>query len=63
MKKKVSQKSMIRKHLEEGKSLTPLEALHMFGSFRLAAHIHTLREEGMNIVTDESEGYAKYSLL
>lgn len=43
----------IRAYLLEGKSITPLEALNMFGCFRLAAVIFTLREEGLPIVTEK----------
>lgn len=44
-----SQNHRIRKYLESGKSLTALDALHQFGTFRLGARIHNLKSEGMNI--------------
>ena len=44
-----SQKAMIRAHLLDGKSITPLEALNNFGSLRLSAIIFRLREEGLPI--------------
>lgn len=44
-----SQKAMIRAHLLDGKSITPLEALNKFGSLRLSAIIFRLREEGLPI--------------
>lgn len=46
-----TQKAQIRKYLKAGKRLTPLEALQMFGCFRLAAVVFTLKEEGLPIVT------------
>ena len=39
------------KHLEENKKINPLEALNLYGSFRLGAIIHTLRQEGYDIET------------
>lgn len=48
-----SQKAMIRAHLIDGKSITPLEALNKFGSLRLSAIIFRLREEGLPIVTEK----------
>ena len=48
-----SQKAMIRAHLLDGKSITPLEALNKFGSLRLSAIIFRLREEGLPIVTEK----------
>ena len=44
-----SQNARIKKHLESGKSLTALDALHSFNCFRLGARIHSLKAEGMNI--------------
>lgn len=63
-----TQLANIRKHLNEGKSITALEALNLYGCFRLSAHIHTLRhEEGMNIATEwvvkNRKRFAKYSLV
>lgn len=59
---------MVARHLQEGKSITPLEALTMYGAFRLSAIIFDLKnEEGMDIRTDmvtddEGRRYARYSL-
>lgn len=47
-----SQNKAIRKHLESGKSITPLEALHSFGCFRLGARIHDLKAQGMKIKSE-----------
>jgi hypothetical protein len=62
-----TQKEEIKKYLEKGNSITPIEALVKFGSFRLAAVIWDLREEGMTILTETVDGpknkYAKYRLI
>jgi len=51
-------------HLQSGGSLTPRDALNLFGSFRLAAHIESLRKDGHNIfthmVSENGKKYAKY---
>lgn len=49
----VSQKSMVRAWLLKGYTITPLEALHRFGTLRLSAIIFVLREEGLPIVTEK----------
>ena len=46
-----SQCAKIRYWLESGNTLTSIEALQMFGCFRLASRIHDLREQGLNIGT------------
>jgi hypothetical protein len=43
---------MIRRHLERGESLTPRDALTLYGCARLAARIHDLRQEGLPIESD-----------
>tara|TARA_R100000353_G_scaffold32477_1_gene26263 strand:- start:438 stop:668 length:231 start_codon:yes stop_codon:yes gene_type:complete len=62
-----SQSAMILNFLENGGSLTPIEALEKFKCFRLAARINDLREAGHNINTeifkdDNGKSYAVYSL-
>ena len=47
-----SQKTMIRQHLLEGKSITQLDALKLYGCLRLSAIIFDLRDEGLDIVTE-----------
>lgn len=54
-------------HLERRKSISPMEALTVYGTSRLAAAIHKLREAGYDIVTslqedDVGHRYARYSL-
>lgn len=64
----MTQKEAIRRHLESGRSITPLEALHEYGTIRLGAHIHELRKEGMRIRTImrrsfNGRTYAEYVLM
>ena len=47
-----SQGKQILKYLQEGHSLTPLDALKKFGCFRLGARIWDLKDKGYNIRTD-----------
>jgi hypothetical protein len=62
-----SQNVRVKDYLEEGNKLTPIEALDKFGSFRLAAIIHDLRKEGMNILshmhTHSGKKYAVYQYV
>ena len=54
MKKMLTKKQRVLKYLVENKQgITPLEALRMFGSFRLGAIIFDLRKEGYNIITED----------
>lgn len=63
-----TQKDKILDYLMEGHSLTPLEALNLFGTLRLGARIADIRSEGYIVYTamvkDERTGkrYAQYSL-
>ena len=62
-----TQKSIVRQHLLDGNSITPLEALKLCGSLRLSAIIFKLREDGLPIVTEKiqvspKKRVAKYSL-
>ena len=62
-----TQKDKVKEYLQSGKSITPIDALEMFGCFRLGAHIFTLREEGMPIKTEfvtnrYKTKFAKYTL-
>ena len=51
MTKKMTQNSLILKHLQENKKINPLEALNLYGCFRLGARIYNLKQEGHNIET------------
>ena len=63
--KKKSKQSKVLAHLVSGKSITPIEALELYGSFRLGALIFNLRADGHNIKTDliKGTGHAKYSYV
>ena len=63
------QRDAIKNHLKRGLSLTPLEALRLYGCFRLAAVVYTLKYDyGMNIKTEmvsnphTGKKFARYSL-
>ena len=64
---KIKQVTNITNHLLSGRAITPIEALNLYGCFRLAAHIHVLRNEGMDIRTEMIQGtqnrYASYTLI
>lgn len=47
-----TQCKQIAAHLEGGNTITALEALNLFGCFRLASRIHDLRVQGYNIIVD-----------
>ncbi|MBN9346630.1 MAG: helix-turn-helix domain-containing protein [Devosia sp.] len=58
----------IKAHLLSGKSLTQLEALGLYGAFRLAARVHELKAAGMKIKTTikhdpNGNPYAEYALV
>lgn len=62
-----TQKANVRAWLLKGRSITPLEALNRFGIFRLAAVVHELRDEGLEIITEKLQvsprkRVAQYSL-
>ncbi len=63
-----SQNANIKKHLEQGKSITAFEALKLYGCFRLGARIHDLKRmfPDMNIkselVSIGEKRVARYSL-
>lgn len=62
----MTQNEMIRRHLETGASITPIDALNEYGCFRLAARIDDLRKEGLDIETikEQKNGkrYARYQV-
>lgn len=47
-----SQCDMILGWLKDGHTLTSLQALQMFGCFRLASRIHDLRQRGEKIIVE-----------
>ena len=67
MKQTESQRKRILKHLQQFKPLTPIQALNLFGCFRLSARIKELREDGYNITTEMiregNKKFAQYKLI
>lgn len=61
-----SQTNLIEQHLKSGQAITPIDALNLYGCFRLGARIFDLKEKGMDIVTDMVQSgrkrYAMYRL-
>lgn len=49
---KSSQCARILAYLKDGNSLTPTEALRMFGCFRLGARVFDLKEQGYPILSE-----------
>ena len=68
MKRQDTQRAQIQAWLSEGNSITPIQALEMFGCFRLSAIIYILKYNyGMPIETEivykeNRKRYAKYYL-
>ncbi len=64
----ITQERMILGHLRLHGSITPLQALRLYGSYRLGARIYNLRKKGYNIISQSSRGragkhYGKYVLM
>lgn len=64
-----TQNRMILDHLRKEKTITPLEALRLYGVFRLSARIFDLKDAGHVIATNiikvgnEGKRVAEYRLL
>lgn len=62
----LTQAQQILKHLRDVGPLTPIDALELFGCFRLGARIWDLNQEGHGIqtelITREGKTFARYSL-
>lgn len=64
-----SQKEKILEYLLTGESISPLEALNMYGCFRLGARIAEIKADGFLVHTEmfkdpgTGKRYAKYSLV
>ena len=62
----MSQNDQILAHLDR-KPLTPMQALSLYGCFRLAARINDLREQGNTIITHilsrKGKRFAMYALI
>lgn len=48
----IAQNRMILNHLRKEKTITPLEALRLYGVFRLSARIYDLKDAGHVIATN-----------
>lgn len=63
----MTQNENILNHLKKGNKITPLEALNLFGCFRLSARIHDLRDLGNDIkamrITKGNKNFCQYSLI
>ena len=62
-----TQMDHLKAHLRDGKSISPLEALGLYGIFRLAARVKELRNKGWEIDTDmrtdrTGKTHARYTL-
>lgn len=60
----MTQKEKVLRHLKEGKTLTPYEALDKYQVLRLSAVIHVLRNKGYQIVNINPKNmFAIYTLI
>lgn len=57
---RVSQSTKILAHLQSGHRLTPIDALNLFGCFRLGARCWDLRKQGYDIKTEIVEKNGKH---
>lgn len=57
---KQSQTVKILNHLKKGYKITPLEALKLFGCFRLGARIWELKKEGYKVASHLVKKNGKY---
>ena len=57
--KKITQNKLILNHLKENKKINPLEALNLYGCFRLGARIYNLKKDGHNIETKRKKNGVK----
>jgi hypothetical protein len=62
-----SQCAMILAYMQSGKSITGLEALKLYGCFRLPARIADLKKKGYNIevemIKQNGKRFASYKLI
>lgn len=58
-----AQRYKILVHMQDGKDITPVEALQNFGCFRLAARIKEIRDQGYKVQTiRDPRGFAIYRM-
>lgn len=61
---KHSKHQRVKQHLISGYTISGVEALNMFGLYRLSSAINKLRNRGLNIQTKiTAKGYARYFML
>ena len=62
----MTQNKQIINYLLDGNALTPMDALRLFGCFRLSARILELRKKGYHIqtenITQDGKTFAEYRL-
>jgi len=62
-----SQNVLIINYLKKNNSINPIQALAMFGCFRLAARVDDLKHSGYEIVSEikseKGKRYAEYKLI
>ena len=62
-----TQKEAILRHLQSGRTITPLEALELYRCYRLSARIRELRDEGYKIKSENvkqgKKTFASYELI
>lgn len=67
MTEKASHEQQILEYMKAGKAITPIEALRMFGCFRLGARIYDLKRRGAPVsrrlvTAPNGKRYAEYFL-
>lgn len=50
--KTTSQTETVLRYMQEGRKISPLEALNLFGCFRLGARIWDLKQRGIEIASE-----------
>ena len=63
----MTQNQQILSHMKTGKDITPLQAIGLYGVYRLAARINDLRKQGVPIETvirtdGQGRTYASYKM-
>lgn len=62
----MSQTQAILDHMKRGQPITPMDALRLYGCFRLAARVADLRESGhpieRQLIRKDGKTYAEYRL-
>lgn len=59
----LTQREALLAYLNTYGRISPLEALREIGTFRLAARVRELREQGHDIRTEYQDGHAVYRLV